>query len=169
MASIKVNIDISEIENQIAKLKKEIEDFRIMTSDVRILTGWTENERKELEEAEDNDFNSAIDLIRGIINDEDDCISLAKKYTDEYSDEDNQMVKDIADYYCGNAKFPEQKYYVHLIKGDENSYLNITSYGGAELDKKFEFGGWQTKFTRDEIISMNPQLVPFMEEVEADE
>ena len=58
---------------------------------------------------------------------------------------------------------------MHLIKGDENSYLNITSDGGAELDNKFEFGGWQTKFTRDEVIAINPKFVPFMEEVEDDE
>jgi len=136
---------------------------------MRILKGWPENERKELEEAKDNGFNDAICLINGIVGNENDCIFLTGRYEDESSDEDNLLARDIADYYCGNAKFPEQKYYVHLIKGDEYSYLNITSDGGAELDNKFAFDGWRNKFTREEIISMNPQLVPFMEEVEDDE
>lgn len=62
-----------------------------------------------------------------------------------------------------------KKYYVHLIKGDEYSYLNINSDWGAELDNKFEFGGWQTKFTRDEVIAIDSKLVPFMEEADDNE
>lgn len=141
-----------------------------MTSDVRILTGWTENERKELEEAEDNDFNSAIDLIRGIINDEDDCISLAKKYTDEYSDEDNQMVKDIADYYCGVAKFPDKKYYVHFVKDDNIGYLNVDTYKQERFISTSSLrDGLQTQFTKAEIKQLSNDYLPFLEEVPNDE
>ena len=59
-----------------------------------------------------------------------------------------------------------KKYYVHLIKGDEESYLNINLEGGAELGTKFGYGHWKTKFTRDEVVAINPKFVPFMEEVE---
>lgn len=136
---------------------------------VRILKGYSKAEQKELEDAKYNGFNNAIYLINGIADDDDDCTSLTEKYINGSPDEDNQLARDIADYYAGVAKFAERKYYVHLIKDDENSYLNITSDGGAELDNKFEFGGWQTKFTRDEVIAIDSRLVPFMEEVEDDE
>ena len=59
-----------------------------------------------------------------------------------------------------------KKYYVHLIKGDENSYLNIISNGVMELSNDFDSNGWKTKFTRDEVVAIDPRLVVFMEEVE---
>lgn len=62
-----------------------------------------------------------------------------------------------------------KKYYVHLFKEDKYSYLNVTSNGVMELSNDFDSSTWRTKFTREEIISMNPNLVPFMEEVEDDE
>lgn len=136
---------------------------------MRILKGWTKKEQKELEEAKDGGFNNAIVLINGIADDDDSCTSLTGKYMDENSDEDNQLARDIADYYAGAAKFPDKKYYVHLIKSDEYSYLNINSEEGAELGTKFGFGHWKTKFTREEIIAIDPRLGSFMEEVEDDE
>jgi len=137
---------------------------------MRILEGWPENERKELEEAKDNGFDDAICLINGIVGYDNDCIFLAGRYEDESSDEDNQLAKDIADYYAGVAEFAEpKKYYVHLIKDDRSSYLNITSDGGAELDNNLEFGDWKTNFTRDEVVAIDPRLVPFMEEVDEDD
>lgn len=136
---------------------------------MRILKGWTDEERKELERASNGGYKDAFSVIRGILSEDSELFYIGLEYDDETHLDNNQLVKDIADYYAGVAKFAEQKYYVHLIKGDENSYLNITSDGGAELDNKFEFGGWQTKFTRDEVIDIDPRLVPFMEEVEDDE
>lgn len=135
---------------------------------VRILKGYSKQERKELEEAKDNGFLSAIDLINGI-GEDDDCTSLTEKYINGSPDEDNQLAKDIADFYCGKAKFAEQKYYVHLIKGNEKSYLNITSYGSVDLLSNLEYSGQKNKFTRDEVIDIDPRLVPFMEEVEDNE
>ena len=76
---------------------------------MRILKGYSKRERKELEEAKDNNFDNAIDLIRGIAIDDDDCTSLNNKYMNECSEGDNQLAKDIADFYYGNAKFPEQE------------------------------------------------------------
>lgn len=141
-----------------------------MTGDMRILEGWTDKERKELERASNGGYKDAFGVIRGIINEDSELFYIGLEYDDETHLDNNQLVKDIVDYYAGVAKFAEpKKYYVHLIKDDENSYLNITSDGGAELDNKFEFGGWQTKFTRDEVIAIDSKLVPFMEEVEDDE
>lgn len=136
---------------------------------VRILKGWPENERKELEEAKDNGFNNAIRLINGIAGNESDCIFLAGRYEDESSDEDNLLARDIADYYAGVAKFPDKKYYVQLIAGDEESYLNINPNGGAKLYNRLGLNGWKVKFTRDEVVAIDPRFVPFMEEAEDDE
>ena len=68
-----------------------------------------------------------------------------------------------------NVNVEPKKYYVHLIKGNEKSYLNITSYGSVDLLSNFEYSGEKNKFTREEIIAIDPRLVPFMEEVEDDE
>ena len=91
---------------------------------------------------------------------------LKKKYPSVYYDvqKDKWFINNVV---MGTAIFPNpKKYYVQLIKGDEYSYLNINSEGGAELGTKFGFGHWKTKFTIDEVAAMNPQLVLFMEEVE---
>lgn len=133
---------------------------------VRILKGYSKAEQKELEDAKYNSFNNAIYLINGIADDDDDCIALTRKFMSENADEDNQLARDIADYYAGVAKFAEQKYYVHLIKDDKYSYLKTDVRGEVYLDSNFEYGIWKTKFTRDEVIAIDPRLVPFMEEVE---
>ena len=133
---------------------------------VRILKGYSKAEQKELEEAKDNGFGSAFDVIYGIIKSEGDLAFIVKKYDEGSSSDNDQLAKDIVDYYAGVAKFPEQKYYLHLIEGDEYSYLNINSEGGAELGTKFGFGHWKTKFTHEEIIAINPQFLLFEEEVE---
>jgi len=59
-----------------------------------------------------------------------------------------------------------KKYYVHFFKDDEHSYLNVNFDGETEIDNYFEFNGWKIKFTRDEVVAIDPRLVPFMEEVE---
>ena len=134
---------------------------------MRILEGWTDEERKELERASNGGYKDAFSVIRGILSEDSELFYIGLEYDDETHLDNNQLVKDIADYYAGVATFAKfQKYYVHLIKGDENSYLNITSDGGAELYNKFALDGWKTKFTRDEVVAIDPKLVPFMEEVE---
>lgn len=133
---------------------------------VRILHGWTKDERKELEEAKGNGFLSVIALICSIKRDDDNCHALYEKYYRDDTNGNNQMAKDIIDFYCGNAKFPEQKYYVHFIKSNGYSYLTITPDGVLGLGSRLEIGSWKTEFTHEEIISMNPQFLPFMEEVE---
>ncbi|HIY92369.1 MAG TPA: hypothetical protein H9820_05425 [Candidatus Companilactobacillus pullicola] len=102
---------------------------------MRILKGYSKRERKELEEAKDNNFDNAIDLIRGIAIDDDDCTSLNNKYMNECSEEDNQLAKDIVDFYCGNAKFPEQKYVLETTTPHSSAHTYIkgilgSTYGG---------------------------------------
>jgi len=134
---------------------------------MRILKGWTDEERKELEEAKDNDSSSAMGLINDIGDDYDYCQSLTRKYIREDINDNNQMAKDIIDFYCDKAKFAEpKKYYVQLIKGDCYSYLNINPNGGAKLYNRLGLNGWKVKFTIDEVVAMNPKLLLFMEEVE---
>lgn len=135
---------------------------------MRILKGYSKDERKELEEAKYNGFLSAIGLIHGI-GEDDDCTSLTEKYINGSPDEDNQLAKDIADFYCGKAKFAEQKYYVKLIRNNESSYLNRSTtnnfcmVGGCKPDEIF-----QTKFTEDEIKDIDPRYMAFIVPVEED-
>ena len=140
-----------------------------MTGDMRILEGWTDEERKELERASNGGYKDALSVIRGILSEDSELFYIGLEYDDETHLDNNQLIKDIADYYAGVAKFAEQKYYVHLIKGNEKSYLNITSYGSVDLLSNLEYSGQKNKFTREEIIAIDPRLVSFMEEVEDDE
>ncbi|WP_153522078.1 DUF1642 domain-containing protein [Companilactobacillus halodurans] len=137
---------------------------------MRILKGYSKQERKELEEAKDNGFLSAITLINGIGGDDGDCHALSEKYCREYTNENNQLAKDIADFYCGNAKFPEQKYYVQLIKNNDGSYLNrnklntFLTLDGCRLAQNY-----QTEFTEQEIKDIDPRYMAFAVPVEADD
>ena len=133
---------------------------------VRILKDYSKEERKELEEAKDNGFLSVIALFCSIHRDDNNCHALYEKYYREDTNGNNQMAKDIIDFYYGNAKFPDKKYYVHLIKNDCYSYLTIDPDGILGLGSRLELGSWKTKFTRDEVVAIDPKLVPFMEEVE---
>jgi len=134
---------------------------------MRILKGWTENERKELEKAKDNYFVSAIELIKGITGNDDDCIYLAGKYAHESPYEDNQLVRDIVDYYNGEAKFPDKKYYVKLIRNDDDGYLNkgklntFVTLGNCRTSHYY-----QTEFTKQEIKDIDPRYMAFAIKVE---
>ena len=130
---------------------------------MRILKGWPENERKELEEAKDNGFN-AIGLINGIINSENDCIFLAGRYEDESSDEDNLLARDIADYYAGVAKFPEKKYVVHdKVTGQYICFNRLTeSFCWSQL--------WiPEKNTKEEWLEINPAYESMLVEADNEE
>jgi hypothetical protein len=88
---------------------------------------------------------------------------LAGRYEDESSDEDNLLARDIADYYAGVAKFPEpKKYYVQLIRNNDDSYLNrdllsgFCMTSGCQPDEFF-----QTKFTEQEIKAIDPRYMAF--------
>lgn len=137
---------------------------------VRILKGYSKTERKELEDAKYNGFNNAIYLINGIADDDDDCTSLTEKYINGSPDEDNQLARDIADYYAGAAKFAEQKYYVQLIKNNDGSYLNRNRLDAfLTLDGCHSPLNYQTEFTEQEIKDIDPRYMVFAVPVEKDD
>lgn len=137
---------------------------------MRILKGYSKEERKELEEAKDNYFFSVVALICSIDRDDDDCRALHEKYYCEDTNKNNQMAKDIIDFYFGNAKFPEEKWYVHFINGNDESYLNR----GVESkniypDSKKQTNNFQTQFTKQEVEDINPDYLLFLEKVPDEE
>ena len=137
---------------------------------MRILKGYSEEERKELEEAKNNHFGSAMDLIRGIVMGNNDCFYLARKYVVENPDKNNQLARDIADYYAGVAKFPEpKKYYVQLIKNG-GGYLNkntASNYFATNSCQPCE--DFQTEFTEQEIKDIDPRYMKFAIPVEVED
>ena len=170
MASLKdikvnINVDTADFIKSLRQLQESIK-----MDNVRILKGWTKEERKELEEAKDNGFLSTMTLINGIGDDDDDCHALSEKYYREDPNDNDQMAKDILDFYCGNAKFPEQKYYVKLLDRDEG-YLNYQhSFDEFFVDDKddYEDGDYKTQFTISEIEDIDPRYKQFAVPVEAD-
>ena len=137
---------------------------------MRILKGWTKDERKELEEAKDNGFSSVMTLIYGISEGYGDCRALSEKYCREEPNDNNQLAKDIIDFYTYNAKFPEQKYYVQLIKNNDDSYLNrnrLDAY--LTLDGCHSALNYQTEFTKQEIKAINPRYMAFAVPAEDDD
>lgn len=135
---------------------------------MRILKGYSKDEQKELEEAKNNNFLSAVGLIHGISVGDNDCNALSKKYYRDDNNDSNQLVKDIADFYCGNAKFLEQKYYIKMPKVNY-PYL-IRDMGG-----KFDYaqspdilGSGETSFTEQEIKDIDSRYMAFAVPVEED-
>ena len=138
---------------------------------MRILKGYSKDEQKELEDAKRKYMNGGdlFHIITGFLPDTR-CGLIWKKYDKADKDERISIIKDIVDFYNGKTKFTgSKKYYIHLINGNAYSYLNISLDGALKLHTNFEFGIWKTKFTRDEVVAIDPRFVPFMEEVEDDE
>ena len=132
---------------------------------MRILKGYSKAEQRELEEAKDNGFLSVISLIRGISNGNDgDCRALYEKYYREDTNDNNQMARDIADYYAGVAKFPEEKYVVHDKVADQYIYCNVLAKGELRWWKL----GVETaeRKTKEEWSAINPAYELMLERVE---
>lgn len=133
---------------------------------VRILHGWTKDERKELEEARDNGFLSVIALICSIKRDDNNCHALYGKYYRDDTNGNNQMAKDIIDFYYGDAKFAEEKYVVHDSTTGQYIYYNVMQWSlrwwklGVETAERK---------TEDEWLEINPAYEPMLEKVEDDE
>ena len=131
---------------------------------VRILKGYSKAERRELEEAKDNGFLSVIALICSIKRDDDNFHALYEKYYRDDTNGNNQMAKDIIDFYYGNAAFPEEKYVVHDKVTDQYIYYSFTRkvlrWGSLQL------GTGAEKKTKDEWLAINPAYEPMLEKVE---
>jgi len=134
---------------------------------MRILKGYSKDQQKELEYTKN--IMSCNDLLNNITDFQayTECDSIKDKYDAADTYERISIIRDILDFYTDKATFiVPKKYYVQLIAGDEYSYLNINPNGGAKLYNSLGLNGWKTKFTRDEVVAIDPRLVPFMEEVE---
>ena len=137
---------------------------------MRILKGYSKDEQKELEDAKK--YMRCSDVLHNITGNpaEARCGLIGENYTKADSNEQASIIKDIIDFYTDKAKFTgSKKYYVHFIKNDEYSYLNINTAGEVELLDNSEFGGWKNKFTIDEVAAIDPRFVLFEEEVEDNE
>lgn len=137
---------------------------------IRILKGYSKNQQKELEEAKNNNYSSAMILIHGIGEEYSDCQALSEKYYHEDANEDNQLARDITDYYAGVAKFPDKKYYVKLIRNDDDGYLNkgklntFVTLGNCRTSHYY-----QTEFTEQEIKAIDPRYMAFAVLLEEDD
>ncbi|MDR4934444.1 DUF1642 domain-containing protein [Companilactobacillus paralimentarius] len=137
---------------------------------MRVLKGYSKDEQKELEEAKDNGFLSTMTLIHGIGDDDDDCHALSEKYYREDPNDNDQMAKDILDFYTDKATFAEQKYYVKLIKNSEVGYLNRNNlYNSCVLNNCCQSLNFQTEFTEQEIKDIDPRYMAFAVPVEEDD
>ena len=102
---------------------------------MRILKGYSKDEQKELEDAKRKYMNGGdlFHIITGFLPDTR-CGLIWKKQDKADKDERISIIKDILDFYNGKAKFTgSKKYYVHLINGNDYSYLNISLYGASKL------------------------------------
>ena len=131
---------------------------------VRILKGYSKAEQRELEEAKDNGPLSVIALFCSIKRDDNNCRTLYEKYYREDTNGNNQMARDIADFYCGNAKFPGQKYVVHDKVADQYIYYNVLAKGELRWWKL----GVETaeRKTEEEWLEINPAYESMLEKVE---
>ena len=135
---------------------------------MRILKGWTKDERKELEEAKDTEnLGDFLHNITGYSEDTN-CGYVWDNYYKASSREQISIIEDILDFYTDKAKFAEQKYYVQLIRNNDDSYLNrnmlsnFCMISGCRPDNTF-----QTKFTEQEIKDIDPIYMAFAVPVEA--
>lgn len=139
----------------------------------KLKLNYTEGELKELKKLSEYYHNTPILALWQAAGVED-CNGLfkglrAKFIAIEHEDEFDFMA-DINNVVMGTAILPEpKKYYVHLIKGDSDSYLNygLDSKNYYTSDKE-EISRLKTQFTKEEIRAINPNYLLFIEEVPND-
>jgi len=139
-------------------------------NDVRILKGYSKDEQKELENAKK--YMGCSDLLHIIT----DFISgtrfnlIWEKYNEAEPDKRISIIRDILDFYTDKATFiVPRKYYVHLIKGNESSYLNRTKSNGFCMACYYQPDEvFQTEFTEQEIKAIDPRYMAFAIPVEED-
>lgn len=135
----------------------------------KLKLNYTENELRELKElgkARNSPMTAVSRVVKTGVKIQP-YEFLWRKYRTLDSHKEFDFMADINNVVMGTVIFPEpKKYYVQLIAGDEESYLSTNPIGGVQLYNRRGLNGWKTKFTRDEVIAIDPRLVPFMEEVE---
>ena len=133
---------------------------------------YTGAELKELKELGKN-YGSPMTTVWRVVG-KGDCNgpfkNLREKYFEIKPEDEFDFMADINNVVMGTAIFPEpKKYYVHLIKGDSDSYLNygLDSKNYYTSDKE-EISRLKTQFTKEEIRAINPNYLLFIEEVPND-
>ena len=87
------------------------------------------------------------------------------------NDYDNQWLLIDALHY-GYEPEPEQLYYVWFVKGDYESFLNVSKVGDKvdimsfDNDDDHSVNGYRTKFTMEEIEAIDPRYKAFAVKVE---
>jgi len=135
---------------------------------MRILTGYSKDEQKELENAKK--YMDCSDLLHIIT----DFISgtrfnlIWEKYNEAEPDERISIIRDILDFYTDKATFTDpKKYYIQLIKNSDFSYLyrsklnNFLILDGCSLSQDY-----QNEFTEQEIKDIVPRYMAFAVPVE---
>lgn len=168
MASLKdikvnINVDTADFIKSLRQLQESIK-----MDNVRILKGWTKEESEELEDAkETGNLGNFLHNITGYPEDTN-CGYVWDNYHKASSREQISIIQDIVDFYTDKAKFPEQKYYIQLIKNNDDSYLNrstVNSFCMACCYQPDEI--FQTEFTEQEIKDIDPRYMAFAVPVEA--
>ena len=139
---------------------------------MRILKGYSKEERKELEKVKEIGINDFLHIITGFTSDTRFGL-IWEKYDKSEQDEGTSIIKDIADFYCGNAKFPVQMYRVTLPDGnylvrdkiDGNRWMfTYSDRDGYNITHSSE-----NSFTEQEIKDIDPRYMAFAVPVEADD
>ncbi|GEO64803.1 DUF1642 domain-containing protein [Companilactobacillus nantensis] len=127
---------------------------------------WNKEKRAEYKELKET-HASALYLLSDFMNNRNLYSSLNTYYWGLNDEEETQFAKDLIDLYIGDAKFPEQKYYVKLLDRDEG-YLNYqhSFHGYFVSDNDDEDDDYQTQFTMSEIEAIDPRYKTFAFPVE---
>lgn len=127
---------------------------------------WNKDMQKDFKEFKESSDN-ALDLLNNFMNRRVRGSSLANYYWQLNNEELTQFAKDLLDLWTGDAKFPEQKYYVKLLDKEEG-YLNCQkSFNDYFVNNnKDDDSDYQTQFTMTEIEAIDPRYKQFAIPVE---
>lgn len=130
----------------------------------RVLNGYSKEVQADFERLKKDSTYPLLVITGGL----ETLDSLNKLIVSANSNEDKQILQDIADFINNKAKFPEQKYYVKLLDKDDG-YLNYQySFDDYLVDDRYdrEDHDYKTQFTMNEIEAIDPRYKQFAIPVE---
>lgn len=149
---------------------------------MREITGWSKEEIEELKRVKDAlPDDGAMNIIYGILRGA--YKHLYKKYINIVSEQENQnikpeqenqMAKDIIDYFEGAARFPNKRYRVILPDGnilmfdDDEGYFWRAYVTNNGFSREAYANTKVACITENQIKDYNPDLMPFAVEVSDD-
>lgn len=130
------------------------------------IINWDKEKQDEYKKLKET-HASALYLLSDFMNNRNLYSSLNTYYWGLNDKEETQFAKDLIDLYIGDAKFPEQKYYVKLLDKEEG-YLNCQkSFNDCFVNNNKDDGSYyQTQFTISEIEDIDPRYKAFAVPVE---